>query len=79
MMDSQNGPSPPMGPMGGFLGGMRPGPSGAAQLSPYLNVDPSYLDAKPEFVFNSVSEEGKRKNPVAVLEHEFLSSPFFFK
>ncbi len=61
MMDSQQqgggAPMPPMGGGGGLFGGLggRGGPGGASQLSPYLNVDPTYLNAQtPEFIFNQV-------------------------
>ncbi len=41
-------------------GGLSRG-GGASQLSPYLNVDPSYLSTQsPEFIFNQV-REGKHK------------------
>ena len=44
-----------LGPMGG-MGGLGPmGGSAAGQLSPYLNVDPSYLATQtPEYIFNQV-------------------------
>ncbi len=64
MMDSQQqgggAPMPPMGGGGGLFGGLggRGGPGGASQLSPYLNVDPTYLNAQtPEFIFNQVRRE----------------------
>jgi len=48
---------------GGFLGlgglgsaGISSGGSGLSKLSPYLNVDPSYLQTEtPEYILNQVS------------------------
>ena len=44
-------PPPPMGPPSGLLGLGRPQ---SHQLSPYLNVNPSYVQT-PEFIVNQVS------------------------
>ena len=63
MMDnSQQGGGPPGPPMAGgggsLFGGLGPQQPqfGAGQLSPYLNVDPSYLNTQtPEFIFNQVN------------------------
>ena len=44
-------PPPPMGAPSGLLGLHRP--SSTHQLSPYLNVNPSYVQT-PEFIVNQV-------------------------
>ena len=44
-------PPPPMGAPSGLLGLHRPA---THQLSPYLNVNPSYVQT-PEFIVNQVS------------------------
>ena len=54
MMD--NGPSPP--PTAGSLLGLHGGAGAASQLSPYLNVNPAYLQSQtPEYIFNQVGTE----------------------
>jgi len=45
--------------LGGHLGGMGGPPGGnLGQLSPYLNVDPSYLQ-QPEYLFDTEAKRGK--------------------
>jgi len=44
--------------LGGYGGG---GSGGLSKLSPYLNVDPTYLQTEsPEYIFNQVSQRDKR-------------------
>jgi len=48
-------PPPPMGPPSGLLGLGRPQ---SHQLSPYLNVNPSYVQT-PEFIVNQETKKGR--------------------
>ena len=63
MDSSQSSTLAPPPPTGSLFGGMgMGGMGGASQLSPYLNVDPSYLNSSsPEFIFNQVNLIGKAK------------------
>ena len=71
MMDSEGG-SGSAPPMGGLFGGL--GVGGAAQLSPYLNVDPSYLSTQaPEFIFNQDQKRGRMENSFTAIGSSVIS------
>ena len=54
-MEDGRGATTPGSLFGSYPGGMS-GNTGLAGLSPYLNVDPSYLQTQaPEFIRNEVS------------------------
>ncbi|TRY79791.1 hypothetical protein TCAL_09993 [Tigriopus californicus] len=58
-MDNQSGGG--SAAMGNLFGSLQR--SNAAQLSPYLNVDPSYLQsATPEFILNEDNKRGRMEN-----------------
>ena len=41
------------------LGGQHGGAAGMGQLSPYLNIDPSYLsNSQPEYIFDTEAKRG---------------------
>ena len=73
-MDQQTPPgSPPMGLGGLFPGGSPGGLGPASQLSPYLNVDPSYLSTQtPEFILNQDQKRGRMENSFTAIGSSVL-------
>lgn len=60
MMADDNGGARNPGLFTGGLGGGRGGLGGAAQLSPYLNFDPSYLQTvEPDYLYDTEAKRGK--------------------
>lgn len=75
MMDSENpgGGGPVVPPMGGLFGGGPGGLGAASQLSPYLNVDPSYLGgAAPEFIANQDQSRGRMEKSFTAIGSSVL-------
>jgi len=61
MMDENGGgrPGGAFGGLGGSLGGPAGVGGGMGNLSPYLNIDPTYLQSEaPEFIFNQEQKRG---------------------
>lgn len=71
-MEDGRGASTPGSLFGGYPGGMG-GTGSLAGLSPYLNVDPSYLQTQaPEFIRNEETKRGNLENSFTAIGSSIL-------